>query len=54
MVRLMYQLKCVLKYRETMLKNSKVVLFLSPKKVGSGRNLLYPTTYAVVSPFFSL
>jgi hypothetical protein len=30
MVRLMYQLKSVLKYRETMLKNSKVVLFLSP------------------------
>ena len=30
MVRLMYQLKSVLKWRETMLKNSKGVLFLSP------------------------
>ena len=29
-VRLVYQLKSVLKWRETMLKNSKVVLFLSP------------------------
>ena len=29
-VRLMYQLKSVLKQRETMMKNSKVVLFLSP------------------------
>ena len=34
MVRLRYQLKSVLKERETMLKNSKVVLFLSPEKVG--------------------
>ena len=30
MVRLMYQLKSVLRCRETMLKNSKVILFLSP------------------------
>ena len=30
MVKLMYQLKSVLKERETTLKNSKVVLFLSP------------------------
>ena len=40
MVRLMYQLKSV-----EMLKNSKVVLFLSPKKSWSGRKLLDPTTY---------
>ena len=33
-VRLMCQLKSVLKKRETMLKNSKIVLFLSPYKVG--------------------
>ena len=34
MVSLMYQLKSVLKERETMLKNSKVVLFLSLYKAG--------------------
>ena len=38
MVRLMYQLKSVLKKRETMLKNSKFVLFLSPYKVGQAGN----------------
>ena len=41
MVRLMYQLKSVLKSRETMLKNSKVVLFVSPYKVGQAGNYVY-------------
>ena len=31
-----------------MLKNSKVVLFLSPLKSWSGRKLLDPTTYIIV------
>ena len=41
MVRLMYQLKSVLKWRETMLKNSKVVLFVTLKS-WSGRKLFGP------------
>ena len=44
MVRLMYQLKSVLKQRETMLKNSKFVLFVILKS-WSGRKRLDPTTY---------
>ena len=39
MVRLMYQLKSVLKNRETMLKNSKFVLFVTLKKVGQAGNI---------------
>jgi len=38
MVKLMYQYQYVLKQRETTLKNSKVVLFLSPLKVGQAGN----------------
>ena len=47
MVRLIYQLKSVLKQRETMLKNSKVVLFVTLKR-WSDRKLLDPTTYITV------
>ena len=52
MVRLLYQLKSVLKSRETMLKNSIVVLFVSPYTVGQAGNfwtLLRIYDYLVVT-----
>ena len=45
MVRLMYQLKSVLKYRETVLKNSKNCFISVTLKSWSGRKLLDPTAY---------
>ena len=41
-------MKSVLKQRETMLKNSRVVLFSITLKSWSGRKLLDPTTYMLL------